>query len=118
MRGFLRRQVVSEAAAEAQRPKRQMSAFAALWYGPQAAAERGIVCDVSPQGIFLQPLEHGTVSLLVGMRVRVVFVARFGNSDVKVDASGIVRWVGMHPRHKSTGVGIEFEMPHPELDSA
>ncbi len=95
--------------------KRQNVARAALFYYWNGGAERGIVCDVSPKGIFLQPLERAPESVQVGARLRVVFMAEVAGAERKVDCSAVVRWVGKHPHFKSPGLGLEFEEARPDL---
>jgi hypothetical protein len=122
MATLLNRQHSKRKKGDPKRPERKPVACAALWYGTDGSAQRGIVCDVSAQGIFLQPLGSDPEAVAVGSRLRVVFMARAGATEVKVDTHGTVRWVGRHPHFQSPGMGLELEdlppgLAAPDLDT-
>ena len=90
---------------------RHTVAWMALWQkdGGGTSMRQGIVCDVSPHGMFLRPVGGAPGDLSVNVRVRVVFLVNVGGATKKAESTGIVRWQGRNTGHKCEGFGIEFE---------
>ena len=73
----------------------------------------GIVGDYSPGGVFLRgPIVD---ELVVGKELRITFVVRVDNQDVRISSIGAVRWKGKSAAHNCEGVGVCLYQSQPML---
>ncbi len=67
----------------------------------------GEICDVSPSGIFLRPVDAPQDTLAVGASVEVDFYTPGRVAHIRV--RGVLRWAGLSRAHGCVGLGIEFD---------
>lgn len=100
-------------AAQQQPPRvadRDTVSWPVSWLDGDGVAQRGLVCDISPRGLFIRPLAGSSVGALRSSMRVTLRIQPPGQPKATV-IGGTIRWTGFHDKHKRGGIGVELEVP-------
>ena len=80
------------------------------WRDADGMLHEGLVCDVSPSGLFIRPILGSSFG---GLRacMRVTLKLHPPGLPKPTTIGGTIRWTGFHDQHKRGGIGVELEVP-------